>query len=86
MLRMYVHGCFTIGVLTLTEPLDHDHVIHTFLDAADLQQAEPASTLDGSHPWWGDGGSIAPEVGLLTHNIVIQGICIHVATVQQTPH
>lgn len=36
----------------------------------DLQLADPPSEPS---PWWGDGGTMAPEVGLLTHNIVIQG-------------
>ena len=57
-------------MLTLTEPLQHDHMIHSFLEPSDLEQGDPPSESD---PWWGDGGSMAPEVGLLTHNIVIQG-------------
>ena len=28
---------------------------------------------DSASFWWQDGGSLSPEVGLLTHNIVIQG-------------
>lgn len=65
---------YATGVLTLTEPLEHDHLIHTFLDPSDLQQVDPPPmTGSGGTPWWGDGGSMAPEVGMLTHNIVIQG-------------
>lgn len=59
-------------MVTLAEPLQHDHVIHSFLEDTDLQQADPP-LLNGSSAWWGDGGTIAPEVGLLTHNIIIQG-------------
>ena len=59
--------------MTLSEPLAYDHEIHAFLDVGDLQQADHLSSSTGSDPWWGDGGTMAPEVGLLTHNIVIQG-------------
>lgn len=69
-----MYDSIATGLLTLTESLEHDHVIHTFLDPGDLQQVEPLSAVNESGAWWGDGGSMAPEVGLLTHNIVIQGL------------
>ena len=56
------------GVLTLNQPLLYDHLIYNFLTPSDL-----TSGGNISYPWWGDGGLIAPEVGLLTHNVVIQG-------------
>lgn len=59
-------------MLTLTEALQHDHLIHSFLAPEDFQQADPPSASETNY-WWGDGGTMAPEVGLLTHNIVIQG-------------
>ncbi len=68
---------FSSGVLTLTEALDYDHLIHNFLDSSDLEDADPPSTVDGANPWWGDGGALAPEVGLFTRNIVIQGMHYH---------
>ena len=54
------------GTVTLSDPLDYDHLVQDFLDASDIAGS------DGSQ-WWGDGGSIKPEVGLLTRSIVIQG-------------
>lgn len=77
--------CIFIGVLTLTEPLEHDHLIHTFLDPGDLQQADPLSAVNGSSPWWGDGGFMAPEVGILTRNIVIQGSLFDVVPPEEVP-
>lgn len=56
------------GSVTLDRPLQYDHLIYTFLTPSDV-----ASGGNASAGWYGDGGSIAPEVGLLTHNIVIQG-------------
>ena len=58
----------TTGVITLDQPLLYDHLIYSFLTPSDL-----ASVGNISTSWWEDGGSMAPEVGLLTHNIVIQG-------------
>lgn len=57
--------------MTLTEPLDYDHVIHSFLDPSDLLLSDMVG--GSTTPWWADGGAMAPEVGLLTHNIIIQG-------------
>ena len=56
------------GLVTLDRPLQYDHLIYSFLAPSDI-----VSGGNTSAPWYGDGGSIAPEVGLLTHNIVIQG-------------
>ena len=55
------------GTITLDTPLQFDHIVHRFLDPSDISSAPHSSR------WWRDGGSLAPEVGLLTHNIVIQG-------------
>ena len=60
------------GRITLNESLAHDHVIYSFMEPSDLQAADPPQT-SGSPQWWDDGGQMAPEVGLLSHNIVIQG-------------
>ena len=57
----------------LEEPLLHDHMVHRFLDPSDLTMADPANPGMATPAWWGDGGDLAPEVGLLTRNIVIQG-------------
>ena len=58
--------------ITLEGSLAHDHVVHSFMEPSDLQSADPSQTADTSH-WWGNGGQMAPEIGLLSHNIVIQG-------------
>ena len=50
----------------------HDHIVYSFMEPSDLLSADPPQVQSGSH-WWGDGGAMAPEVGLLSHNIVIQG-------------
>lgn len=62
-----------LGTITLNEPLFHDHLIHRFLESSDLTSAEPPQT---AQQWWGDGGELAPEVGVITRNIVIQGVVI----------
>lgn len=46
-----------------------------FLEQTDLDSADPP-LVGGTSPWWVDGGSMAPEVGLLSHNIIIQGECL----------
>lgn len=61
------------GRITLNEPLTHDHIVYSFMESSDFQLADPPQT-SGSPQWWGDGGLMAPEVGLLSHNIVIQGV------------
>ena len=66
------------GTITLDTPLQFDHMVHRFLDPSDISSAPHSSR------WWGDGGSLAPEVGLLTHNIVIQGEEIHTQSHSQT--
>ena len=58
------------GVVTLDEALEFDHQVHNFLEPSDLNDSYPEDVMEA---WWGDGGSLAPEVGLLTHNIIIQG-------------
>jgi len=58
-----------LGTITLDTPLQFDHTVHYFLNSSDISSAPETSR------WWGDGGTLAPEVGLLTHNIVIQGEC-----------
>ena len=58
--------------MTLDEPLDHDHLVQPFLEQADVDSADPPF-VGGATPWWGDGGTINAEVGLLSHNIIIQG-------------
>ncbi len=60
-------------MVTLTEPLLHDHIVQPFLEQADLNAADPPTTATGTPPWWQNEGPLAPEVGLLTRNIVIQG-------------
>ena len=62
--------------ITLDRALSHDHVIHSFLDHSDWLGSHDPSVVRGnlnSKFWWGDGGYLAPEVGLLSRNIVIQG-------------
>ncbi len=64
------------GLVTFDEPLDFDHLVRDFLEPSDLDSGpEYGGALDGGY-WWGDGGSLAPEVGLLTRSIVIQGVCV----------
>jgi len=58
-----------LDTITLDTPLQFDHTVHNFLNSSDISSAPE------SNRWWGDGGALAPEVGLLTHNIVIQGEC-----------
>ena len=60
------------GVITLNEGLEFDHLVHRFLEPLDLDTVSPEGLPD-SNFWWGDGGQLAPEVGLLTHQIIIQG-------------
>ena len=72
------------GVITLNEPLEFDHLIQSFLQPSDLdqgQEGEDVVQASSSDYWWGDGGYLASEVGLLTHNIVIQGIWWHMCIV-----
>ena len=52
--------------ITIDAPLEYDHEIFDFLDPSDLD--DPVDPR-----WWNDGGRMAPEVGLLSHNIVVQG-------------
>lgn len=54
------------GVITLSAPLMYGHVIHKFLSEEDISESN-------GDQWWSEGGSLAPEVGLLSRNIVIQG-------------
>ena len=65
--HLHTYTLTRTGTITLDTPLQFDHIVHRFLDPSDISSA-PYSSL-----WWGDGGSLAPEVGLLTRNIVIQG-------------
>jgi len=71
-----------LGLVMLEEPLLHDHVVHGFLDPSDLTMGDLANAGMATPPWWGDGGELAPEVGLLTRNIVIQGEVIGSTTVE----
>ena len=70
---LYLNTCTPspthLGTITLDTPLQFDHTVHNFLNSSDISSAPE------SNRWWGDGGALAPEVGLLTHNIVIQGEC-----------
>ena len=62
--------------VTLDQALNHDHVIHSFLEDFDWSGSHDPTVEGGnldSKFWWGDGGHLAPEVGLLSRNIVIQG-------------
>lgn len=58
--------------MTIDDPLTYDHVIYDFLEPSDLDNPQPGGMSVDSR-WWNDGGKVAPEVGLLSHNIVIQG-------------
>ena len=60
------------GIITLDTELEFDHLVHRFLEPPDLDMVSPEG-LPSADFWWGDGGELAPEVGLLTHQIVIQG-------------
>jgi len=62
--------------LTLDQALEYDHVIHSFLEDSDWSKTYDPTVEGGnlnSKFWWGNGESLAPEVGLLTRNIIIQG-------------
>lgn len=50
----------------------YNHIIYDFLDPSDLDNRQPGG-LSPDSPWWNDEGKVAPEVGLLSHNIIIQG-------------
>lgn len=50
----------------------YNHIIYDFLDPLDLDNPQPGG-LSPDSQWWNDGGKVAPEVGLLSHNIIIQG-------------
>ena len=65
--HLHTYTLTRTGTITLDTPLQFDHIVHRFLDPSDISSAPHSSR------WWRDGGSLAPEVGLLTHNIVIQG-------------
>lgn len=54
------------GVIILTEPLDFDHIILNILSTNQAEEAGMNESLQ-----------LSPEVGLLTHNIVIQGGNLH---------
>ena len=54
-------------MIGFNEPLLYDHLVHKFLSSEEIAQ------LNGNSSWWGDGGEMAPEVGLLSRNIIIQG-------------
>ena len=60
------------GQVTLDASLSHSHLVHPFMEPSNFQSADPLQ-IQGSAHWWGDGGQMAPEVGHLSHNIVIQG-------------
>lgn len=57
------------NVVTLQEPLQYDHVVDPFLTGSE------AGTGNGGSRWWhSDGGlQVAPEVGILSHNVQIVG-------------
>lgn len=62
--------------ITLNQSLNYDHVVHPFLENSDWSGSHDPAVEGGdlnSKFWWGDGGHLAPEVGLLSRNIVIQG-------------
>ena len=65
---MYTHA----GIVILNEPLEYDHLLQPFLEQSDIDASDPP-LMSGDNLWWGDGGMMAAEVGLLSHNIVIQG-------------
>ena len=66
--------CIAVSVITLDNALHFDHKIHHFLEASDFSDAQPVEDdVTTSSFWWGDGGTMSPEVGLLSHNIVIEG-------------
>lgn len=61
------------GQIELNEQLQFDHTIHQLL--SDEMIAE-WKTNGNTNDWWdgtSDSLTLAPEVGILTHNIVIQG-------------
>ena len=62
--------------VTLDQALNHNHVIHSFLEDSDWSGSHDPAVEGGnlnSKFWWGNGGRLAPEVGLLSRNIVVQG-------------
>ena len=61
------------GTLTLTEPLLYDHLVWNLIEDLDLDNAASSNSDPASNMWWYNQREFAPEVGLLTHNIVIQG-------------
>ncbi len=64
----------TIGAVTIDEPLEHAHTVQKFLSDQQLSAWINSSVNDST--WWGgtEGDvTLSPEVGLLSHNIIIQG-------------
>ena len=62
------------GTITIDEPLKYSHVVHQFVSDSELEVWKNGN-LD-NNPWWGgkkEDVTLSPEVGLLSHNIVIQG-------------
>jgi len=60
--------------ITLDQDLDYDHMIYTFLDQSEWMGSHDPEDGDlNTQYWWGNGGQMSPEVGLLSRNIIIQG-------------
>ena len=62
----------TMGTVTINEPLEYSHYVHQFVSDDEIDNLINNS-LD---QWWGSGVedlTLSPEVGLLSHNIIIQG-------------
>jgi len=60
--------------ITIDRALDHDHVTYNFLDQSErIGSHDPEDGDLDTQYWWGNGGQMSPEVGLLSRNIVIQG-------------
>lgn len=57
------------NVVTLQRPLQHDHVVDNFLKGTEIGTGNDASR------WWHMNGGVrvAPEVGILSHNVRIIG-------------
>ena len=61
------------GIITFDEPLEYTHKVQQMATDVEIEHWKSKSM---SNPWWGgdvDSLTIAPEVGLLSHNIIIQG-------------
>ena len=61
------------GTVTFSEPLNYNHLVWLLVEDSDLASMADSNADRAEDLWWYNQRELAPEVGLLTHNIVIQG-------------